>query len=243
MTSPYYLNDEWTHRLFPLAFPSSLYDTTSSFEPYDHNSLLLLRRLNSNPAMGLFHTLPEGYSNAHGIQDQDRRRVARFTVTGQIVHDDLVFGTVPAPSPYSNSHTVTTISFWVEARPDPASHREWQGVLTSLQSITRLVGQPVDTSNFYVTSAGTIRIRVHGGYWRVNTQVCASGPLHRGQTDEWAGLQAAYPLLDADGDRILLTERDMIPLHSGIRVVFRVECERRGRMLSLSAPLTYLGLL
>lgn len=163
MTALYH-HHQWTHWLFPLIAAPAAFETTSAFAPYAQDSVHHLRRLNSHPALGLFHTLPPLYATAHGILN--RTRTAYFTVTGQITEDDLTLDTVPAPAPYDDTHTVTRLSFWIEARPDPASRREWRSVLQSLQALVGLVGQPVDTSDLFITSAGTVRIRVQGAYWR-----------------------------------------------------------------------------
>lgn len=171
----YYLHRQWIHWLFPVF--SHVHDALPdlAFHPLEADSPYMTHHPNDNTdVLNCVYTLPPTITNV--CRDPTyRTRTAFFAVLGQIAPDGLVFDHSPAPRLTHPDHMVTSLAFWVEARPDPVSEREWQLTLNALNSLVDLVDRPVDTSRlFEVGAGGRVRIRVHGANWRTATYVSAS---------------------------------------------------------------------
>lgn len=107
-------------------------------------------------------------------------RAAYFAALGQILPAEFELETTVFERPGGAQLVLTNVAFWLEARLDPVSAREWLALRDNLAAVlARVDGPPVDTSGLLQPDARTcaVRLRVHGGYNVVIPAVSTGGNM------------------------------------------------------------------
>lgn len=135
---------------------------------------------------------------------------------------------------------VTTVGLWIESRQDLTSRIQWEQMADKLEKLVYhfpLVEELDTSALFDFDERGSLRVLVH-----FDVEVRAVILFYSLMLISSLQAQDGFPIWDADGDRIALPDVSQVPVGVAVRVVFRLECNKKpgdGGRFMLHAPITY----
>ncbi|KAF7791973.1 hypothetical protein EIP86_003000 [Pleurotus ostreatoroseus] len=156
----------------------------------------------------------------HGVP----RKVFKLdlTVLGQLCEDFHLETTA------GGGVSTTTVRFTLCERQSPSALLLWEDARGAIEALPRLVDEPVHMDDL-------VWLDMHTGAMRLRM----TGSKKHSQPEDARG----FPLFDAEGDRIVLSDARQFPLGVAMHAVFQLRCERDAHgTLSMCAIVSSLSL-